>query len=161
MTRLALDIQAETPLDHTTTVILKQTVSAVLAYEQVAGDVSLSLLLTDDEQMRQLNRDFAGLDEPTDVLSFPIGEGDNGLPDGMLPDELAGYLGDIAISMMKAERQAEKGGHPLTAELQLLTVHGVLHLLGHDHYNPEEKDVMWAAQKAILDLLGVAVTIPE
>jgi probable rRNA maturation factor len=113
-------------------------------------------LLTDDEQMRQLNRDFAGLDEPTDVLSFPAGE-----PEALLPDELMGYLGDIAISMMKAERQAEKGGHTLTAELQLLTVHGVLHLLGYDHYDPEEKDEMWAVQKAILEALEVQVTIPK
>jgi probable rRNA maturation factor len=106
--------------------------------------------------MRQLNRDFAGLDEPTDVLSFSAGD-----PDVPLPDELVGYLGDIAISMIKAQTQAEEGGHSLTAELQLLTVHGVLHLLGHDHYGQEEKETMWATQKAILDTLDVRVKIPS
>jgi probable rRNA maturation factor len=154
MAQPALDIQAVVPLEEGVAAVLQETVAAVLAHEQVSGDVSLSLLLTDDEQMRQLNRDFAGLDEPTDVLSFPVG-------DEMMPEELAGYLGDIAISMMKAERQAKKGGHTVTAELQLLVVHGVLHLLGYDHYDAEEKAAMWAAQRAVLEGLGVEVVIPE
>ncbi len=155
MTQVALDIQAAMPLEAGIGPILNETVSAVLDHSRVTGDISLTILLTDNEQMQQLNRDFAGLDEPTDVLSFPVGD-----PDLLLPEELMGYLGDIAISMMKAERQAEKGGHSLTAELQLLTVHGVLHLLGHDHYEAEDKEIMWAAQKAILDSLAVQVTIP-
>ena len=145
MAHLALDIQAELPVEADVTAVLEKTVAAVLDHEQVTDNVSLSLLLTDDEQLRQLNRDFAGLDEPTDVLSFPTGD------IGDMPEELAGYLGDIAISMMKAERQAQKGGHTLTAELQLLTVHGVLHLLGYDHYDAAEKAAMWEVQRAVLD----------
>lgn len=155
MTQLSLDIEAETPIDAATTAALRKAAAAVLAYGQVEGEAALTILLTDDEQMRLLNRDFAGLDEPTDVLSFGTDL------DEMMPEEMTGYLGDIAISMMKAKQQAEKGGHSLTAELQLLTVHGVLHLLGYDHYDEEEKAVMWEAQKAVLDGLGVAVTIPE
>jgi probable rRNA maturation factor len=155
MTQLALDIEAEVPFDPSLGPILRQTVLTVLEHSQVSGDLSLSILLTDDDQMRQLNRDFAGLDEPTDVLSFSAGDSDVSLP-----DELLGYLGDIAISMTKAQDQAGQGGHTLTAELQLLTVHGVLHLLGHDHYDQEEKDTMWAAQKAILEALEVQVKIP-
>lgn len=155
MTELALDIQAELPVDNSLLPVLRETVAAVLAHEQHDGEASLSILLTGDEHMRQLNRDYAGLDEPTDVLSFSLEM------DELMPGELAGYLGDIAISMMKAERQAEKGGHSLTAELQLLTIHGVLHLLGYDHANPEEKAAMWAAQQAILDSLGVTVAIPD
>ena len=156
MTQLALDIQAEMPLDKSVLAALHETVAAVLAHERVAGEASLTILLTDDEQMRQLNRNFAGLDEPTDVLSFAA-ENEH----EMMPEELAGYLGDIAISMMRAEAQAAGGGHTITAELQLLTVHGVLHLLGHDHYEQEEKAVMWAAQQAILDSLEVEVTMPS
>lgn len=160
MTQLALDIQVEMALEPAAleegiSAVLQETVAAALEHEQVRGSVSLSLLLTDDEQMRQLNRDFAGLDKPTDVLSFPVGDV------GDMPEELAGYLGDIAISVMKAEKQAEQGGHSLTAELQLLTVHGVLHLLGYDHYDADEKTAMWAAQRAVLDALGVEVVIPE
>lgn len=161
MTQLALDIQAEVPLDPSVTAKLHETVAAVLAHEAVVREVSLTILMTDDEQMRQLNRDFAGLDEPTDVLSFPAWEGEDMMPADMVLEELDGYLGDIAISLMKAERQAEKGGHSVTAELQLLTAHGVLHLLGHDHYDEEVKARMWAAQRAVLNGLGVEVLIPE
>jgi probable rRNA maturation factor len=67
------------------------------------------------------------------------------------------YLGDIAISLPRATAQAEAAGHPVAAELQLLTVHGVLHLLGHDHAEPEEKAAMWAAQAAVLATLGVTL----
>jgi probable rRNA maturation factor len=155
MTQLELDIQAETPLDESLELLLRETVAAVLDYAHITEDAALTILLTDDEQMRQLNRDFAGLDEPTDVLSFPAAIGDE-----LVPEELQGYLGDIAISTTKAEQQAEKGGHTPEAELQLLTVHGVLHLLGHDHSESDEKMTMWAAQKAILDSLGVQVSIP-
>jgi probable rRNA maturation factor len=155
MTQLLLDIEADAPIDAATTAALREAAEAVLTFERFEGEASLTILLTDDEQMRQLNRDYAGLDEPTDVLSFGMD------PDEIVPEEMAGYLGDIAISMMKAERQAEEGGHSLTAELQLLTVHGVLHLLGHDHYEADEKEAMWAAQKAVLDSLGVKVLIPD
>ncbi len=160
MIQLALDILVEAPLEIPVESILHETVLAVLSQEQVEGGASLTILLTDDEQMRLLNRDYAGLDEPTDVLSFAMSEGGNGARADLLLEEMDGYLGDIAISVMKAERQAEKGGHSLTAELQLLTVHGVLHLLGYDHYDPAEKAAMWAAQKAALKSLDVEVKVP-
>jgi probable rRNA maturation factor len=155
MDQIEIDIQAEVQLDKAVKDLLRKTVSAVLNHEQITSPASLSILLADNDRLQELNRDFAGLDEPTDVLSFPVGEVDE-----MLASELADYLGDIAISVEKAERQAEKEGHPLPAELQLLTVHGVLHLLGYDHLEPAEKEVMWAAQQEILNALGVQVTIP-
>jgi probable rRNA maturation factor len=114
----------------------------------------LTLLLTDDAQIQQLNRDFRGEDKPTDVLSFPAGAT---LP-GM--GEAVAYLGDIAISAPYAQRQAQAAGHPLTAELQLLAIHGVLHLLGYDHGEPEEKADMWAAQTAVLAALGLQAIQP-
>jgi probable rRNA maturation factor len=176
MTQLELDIQTEISLEEETIVALYETVETLLAYEEISDKVSLTILITDDEQMRQLNRDFAGLDEPTDVLSFSPGEGGEMTPGEMtpgemtpgemtlgeiMPEELDGYLGDIAISLTQAEKQAAAGGHSLTAELQLLTVHGVLHLLDYDHYDEEDREAMWAAQKAVLDSLGVEVTIPS
>ena len=93
-----------------------------------------------DAGLRSLNRRFRGEDRTTDVLSF-AGEGD--------------YLGDIAISVPRARTQARAGGHSLEAELQLLVVHGVLHLLGHDHASPAQRRAMWAAQDAILEKLGL------
>ena len=110
-----------------------------------------TILLTDDDQLQTLNRDFMGYDQPTDVLSFPAGEPMPGA---------ASYLGDIAISIPAAERQAESGGHSVAAELQLLTVHGVLHLLGHDHRGEAERAAMWAIQERILRELGAEITAP-
>ncbi len=119
---------------------------AALAHESADGD--LSIVLTDDAQLHQLNRDYLGVDAPTDVLSFPASETD--------PETGASYLGDVLISIPRAEAQAQSAGHPLEAEVQLLVVHGVLHLLGHDHAEPEDKARMWAAQAQVLDKLGLA-----
>jgi probable rRNA maturation factor len=110
------------------------------------GDVTI--VLTDDAQLQQLNRDYLGIDAPTDVLSFPASETD--------PETGASYLGDILISIPRAEAQAHAADHPLEAEVQLLVVHGILHLLGHDHATPEEKSKMWKAQAEILESLGLA-----
>jgi probable rRNA maturation factor len=118
-------------------------------------DRSLTLVVTDDAQVQSLNRDFLGIDEPTDVLSFPSGES---APD---PDTGEIYLGDIIISYPRAQAQAEAGGHPIQQELQLLVVHGVLHLLGYDHAEEEEKAEMWAAQEAVLIRLGSSLRPPE
>lgn len=114
----------------------------------VSSQVEITILLSDDNQLHELNRQFLGIDGPTDVLSFPAGEETD-------PDSEEAYLGDIIISVERARAQAESGGHSLESELQLLIVHGVLHLLGHDHAEEEEKAVMWAAQAEILQRLGV------
>lgn len=112
-----------------------------LAHQQVQPPATLTILLTDDEQLQTLNRDYRDYDQTTDVLSFADGT--------TLPD-IGLYLGDIAISVAQAQRQAEAGGHTLLAELRLLVVHGVLHLLGHDHAEPDEQAQMWQAQAEIL-----------
>jgi len=116
-----------------------------LTYEAVAGD--LTILLSDDAQVRELNRQYLGIDAPTDVLSFPAGEAD--------PDTGVTYLGDVIISVPQAGAQARAAGHALEAEVQLLVVHGVLHLLGHDHAQSEAKGRMWAAQTEVLNQLGL------
>ena len=110
----------------------------------------LTIILTDDAQLQQLNREYLGIDAPTDVLSFPAGHTD---PDSDIP-----YLGDVLISLPRAQAQAAAGGHPLADELQLLVVHGVLHLLGHDHAEAAEKQAMQTAQDAILTQLGCKAT---
>jgi probable rRNA maturation factor len=128
--------------------VLENAISITLEKNRIAS-AALTVILTDNEQMRQLNRDFRGLDSPTDVLSFPSGDG---------PEDETGdfvYLGDIAISVPIAKKQAQANGHPLKAEIQLLAIHGVLHLLGYNHYLPAEKGIMWTAQADILKLLGL------
>lgn len=113
------------------------------------GDAWLSVQVVDDEAIRVLNRDFRGLDRPTDVLSFPMEEGD---PIAAIPD---GFLGDIVISLDKALAQAAEYGHSPLRELSFLTVHGVLHLLGWDHMEPGEAARMYRRQEEILEKMGV------
>ncbi len=119
--------------------------------QQSAPDADLTLVLTGDTQIQVLDRDFLGKDAPTDVLSFPACETD--------PETGRRYLGDIIISVPRAEAQSIAAGHSLEAELSLLVVHGVLHLLGHDHAGAEEKARMWAAQSEVLTRLGISPTI--
>ena len=109
---------------------------------------SITIVLTDDRQLHELNRDYLDIDSPTDVLSFPALETD--------PETNEIYLGDILISIPRAAQQAQAAGHPLEAEVQLLVVHGVLHLLGYDHASDEEKTLMWNEQAKVLERLGLS-----
>lgn len=109
-------------------------------------DLSLSLLICDDSAIKTLNNTYRGIDQPTDVLSFPA--------DYTLPESHTTYLGDIAISYPTAHKQATLGNYPVNREIMLLTVHGVLHLLGYDHLSDNDKEVMWDFQKKIMILLG-------
>lgn len=120
-----------------------------LQLEQDFLSQDLSVAIDDDERLQALNQAFLGIDAPTDVLSFPAGDDEIDPETGVL------YLGDIIISYPRALDQANAAGHPVIAEIQLLVVHGVLHLLGHDHAEPEEQAVMWAAQREVLLSLGV------
>lgn len=127
--------------------LLERAAHAALEHEDESREADLSIVLTDNEHLQELNLNYLGIDAPTDVLSFPASETD--------PESGARYIGDILISIPRAQSQAEAAGHPLEAEVQLLVVHGVLHLLGHDHAEPEEKARMWKAQAEILNSLGL------
>jgi probable rRNA maturation factor len=128
--------------------LLDRAARAALTQQGQSPDADLSIVLTDDKRLHELNRDYLGIDAATDVLSFPASESD--------PETGAPYLGDILLSVPRAKAQAKAGGHALEAEVQLLVVHGVLHLLGHDHAKPKEKARMWKAQTEILAGLGVS-----
>ena len=127
--------------------LLERAVNAALENQSESLVSELTIVLTDDSKVHELNRDYLGIDSPTDVLSFPASETD--------PETGARYIGDIIISLPYAARSAEKAGHPLESEVQLLVVHGVLHLLGHDHARPRERTKMWKAQAEILETLGL------
>ena len=136
---------------------LEEAVAAVLQHEeQAVGEVTV--VVTSDETVRALNRQYRGLDAATDVLSFAARESVEGSPALVLPPELAGamtqYLGDLVIAYPYAARQAEQYGNSIMAELRLLAVHGTLHLLGYDHATPEEEAAMWAVQEAVLAPFG-------
>lgn len=130
-------------------VVLKKTAEV---YE-IEPNAEVSLVLADDEYIRNLNKQYRGKDCATDVLSFALNEGDEpDIVDG--PAEV--LLGDIVISLETATRQAAEFGHTLERELAFLTVHGMLHLLGYDHETPEEQQEMRAEEEHVLTLLGIS-----
>ena len=125
---------------------LRAAARAALAHQQAPAPGALTVMVADAATLHRLNREFLAEDHPTDVLSFPAeDEGD--------PDTGEHYFGDIALSWPTARAQAKAAGHPVTAEMQLLVVHGVLHLMGHDHAGVRDKAKMWRAQADILESL--------
>ena len=129
--------------------LLHRVTAEALRREGIEGEVALSVVITDDEAVRELNRQFRDVDAPTDVLAFGSGEEGDFVT---APGEPA-YLGDVVISCPRAVAQAEEYGHSINRELALLTVHGVLHLLGYDHVVEAERMEMWARQNEILESL--------
>ena len=118
-----------------------------LEIENATARSDISIVIGDDALLKRLNPKYLKVDAPTDVLSFPSSEVD--------PDTKSIYLGDVVISQPQAAYQATAGGHPLVDELQLLVVHGTLHLLGYDHLVRADKKKMQAAQDNVLKQLGV------
>ncbi len=122
--------------------VANKAVGAALFGQEVGNDAEVSVLFTDDEQVRQLNRDHRGKDAPTNVLSFETG-------DPVL-------LGDIVLAFETVEREAAEQNKTFTNHTTHLIVHGTLHLLGHDHENDTEADEMEDKERRILSGLGVS-----
>lgn len=139
--------------------LLKDTVMLCLKNENVKIGCEVNILLTDDVSIKRVNNQFRNIDRPTDVLSFPMADFENGviltengdydLDEGLL------LLGDIVISMETAQRQADEYGHTFERELAFLAAHGTYHLLGYDHLEKDEETVMISKQEAALDMLGL------
>lgn len=132
---------------------VKQAAAEALRYENFAGACEISVSIVDNEEIRQINRQFRNIDKATDVLSFPMltfqeGEQAERNEDGEI------LLGDIIISLERAREQAAEYGHSLKREIAFLTAHSMLHLLGYDHMTPEEEEEMFRRQKEILLLAG-------
>ncbi len=142
--QIAESIETDQSLPPVNGSLLEHAAQQVLESQEVQGEASV--VLSDDPQLHELNHQFLGIDAPTDVLSFPDGEVD--------PETQTVYLGDVIISYPRALAQAKTGGHSIAEELQLLVVHGMLHLLGYDHADEESKTAMWAVQANILERLG-------
>lgn len=120
--------------------------------DQDIHEGSVTVVLADEPGMCELNLQYAGIDAPTDVLSFPNGDVD--------PESNTVHLGDVILCPPVALQGAARGRHSLLDELSLLTVHGVLHLLAHDHSEPSERERMWEAQNRILRRLGSPARAP-
>lgn len=132
--------------------VVERAALATLAHEGIGAAAELTVALVSAEEIRSLNQTYRGVDAETDVLSFGMEEG----PALASPACQLRYLGDVAISVGRAEAQAHEYGHSVERELAFLTVHGVLHLLGHDHDDPEEQRWMRAAEEAVLNRLGLS-----
>lgn len=127
-----------------------KTIEEVLRVEDFTSHVEVSLTLVDKDEIHTLNRDYRGVDRPTDVLSFPM-------DDEIFPGEedVDFILGDIVICLDIAKAQADEYGHSLDRELSYLICHSTLHLLGYDHMEEDEKAIMRGKEKEIMKNLGV------
>ncbi len=124
-----------------------------LDYMNIHPDAELAISFTDEATMEKLHIEFMDEPGPTDVLSFPMDELRPGTPEDMTP---AGLLGDIVVCPTVAARQAVTAGHETINEILLLTTHGILHLLGFDHAEPDEEKEMFGLQREILESFYVA-----
>lgn len=151
-----LNEQNEAISDEVTALLEKCLQAAALA-EEVSGEVVVTLV--DDEQIHQLNRDYRGVDRPTDVLSFAMNEEGEGEMEIFVDeeefDQFPNMLGDIIISIPRVHAQAEEYGHSFEREIGFLVVHGFLHLIGYDHGTPEEEKEMFGKQEDILSKIGL------
>lgn len=160
---IQIEYEAEKKLNLPYETIIREVVLAALDYEACPYEAEVNVLLTDDEEIHRINREFRGIDRDTDVLSFPMADYEQPAEFEKLEERPEDYfnpetgellLGDIVISVDKVEEQAEKYGHSEARELAFLTAHSMLHLFGYDHMEEEERLVMEKKQEAILSLKG-------
>lgn len=146
MIKIYFDILTE-PIPQTYITMMKRVVRAVVAEKYPSHRFEVNITLCSDEYIHTLNREYRGIDRPTDVLSFPFLDFDT-------PETMT-LLGDIVISRDTAYRQAKEYGHSPKREFCFLAAHSALHLLGYDHETSGEREIMESKQKEILDRLGI------
>ncbi|MFH1003542.1 MAG: rRNA maturation RNase YbeY [Chloroflexota bacterium] len=137
---------------------LRRVARQVLVSEGAGDDVEMGLVVTGQEQIRQLNRDYRRKDEPTDVLAFALRPEENppGSPPFITPPDGQRHLGEVVVSYPQSLLQAAEQGHPVSREVATLIIHGGLHLLGYDHQTDQQEAAMRAREAAILDQLEEA-----
>ncbi|MCI5754275.1 MAG: rRNA maturation RNase YbeY [Clostridiales bacterium] len=140
--------------------LIRRSIETALETENVQTPCSVSVLLTDDRQIHEINLEQRGVDAPTDVLSFPMNEFVPGAfdPEGAEwdYDDRCIPLGDVVLSLERARAQGEEFGHGTEREISYLTVHSILHLLGYDHMDEgEQKRQMRAQEEQIMQKLGL------
>ncbi|MDM8518965.1 rRNA maturation RNase YbeY [Anaerolineales bacterium HSG6] len=141
--------------------LLEKAVNHTLQTVNLVGSKpNLTIVVTNNDAVQQLNHDYRGIDAVTDVLSFANDHDDMFITPDDESEVEDNYLGDIIIAYPVAVEQAQKSGHATIDELLLLTVHGTLHLLGFDHNTPTKKADMWVKQKQVMTALGLAQVQP-
>lgn len=155
------EINVDFPFDYEVTA--RDVINYTIAHEKFPFEAEINLLLTDDIGIRQMNREFRQIEQPTDVLSFPMihyeAAGDfSGLEadaDNFNPDTGEVILGDIVLNADRAKEQAEKYGHSQMREFAFLIVHSMLHLFGYDHMTEEDAARMEEVQRMILEEMHI------
>lgn len=127
---------------------LKKVILFALEHESVCNAI-MNVIIIDNEKIHKINKEYRGIDRPTDVISFALED------DKSFVDTDFRVLGDIYISIDKVHEQAKAYGHSFRRELSFLTVHGILHLLGYDHMKEDEEKIMFGKQEEILNELGI------
>ena len=144
---MAIDIDDSSGVTWVDTALIGAQAAYLLDRLHLDPDADVSILLVDEDEMARLHVEWMDEPGPTDVLSFPMDDLRAGDPSG---PRVEGILGDIVLCPTVAAKQAEAAGHPADVELALLLTHGVLHLLGHDHAEPEEHEQMFSLQAELL-----------
>ena len=155
-------VKLDLPLEELAELVIQQALDTM----ECPYEAEVNLLITDNPQIQEMNRNFRQIDRATDVLSFPmVAYEEPGNFDFLEEEELAAdcfhpetgelLLGDIVISAEKVVEQAEEYGHSIKREYAFLIVHSMLHLMGYDHMTPEEAKVMEEKQEKILENLGI------
>lgn len=144
---MAIDIDDSSGVTWVNTALIGAQAAYLLDRLHLDPDADVSILLVDEDEMARLHVEWMDEPGPTDVLSFPMDDLRAGDPSG---PRVEGILGDIVLCPTVAAQQAEAAGHPVDVELALLLTHGVLHLLGHDHAEPEEHERMFSLQAELL-----------
>ncbi len=151
---LLTDNRTDFELTEEMQAVLENVCLESLEYEEFETDCEISLSIVTDEEIHNINRQFRGIDSPTDVLSFPQLTFEEG-EEADVNENGEIVLGDIIISIDRAKEQAEEYGHSLRRELAFLTVHSMLHLMGYDHMEKDEEEDMFRRQREILEKAGI------
>ncbi len=158
------EYEAEKQLKYDYEAQLTKLVEACLDFEECPYESEVNILFTNDEEIKEINKEYRDIDKTTDVLSFPaidyVTPGDfGGLEDNIVecfhPETGELLLGDIVISVDKAIQQAEEYGHSIEREIAFLTAHSMFHLFGYDHMEEEDRRIMEEKQKSVLELLQI------
>lgn len=160
-----IEKETEVSFDFEVEQLINKVIEAALEYEDCPYETEINVVLTNNEEIKEINKEYREIDAPTDVLSFPMVEflepSDFSLleeeqKDCFHPDTGELMLGDIIVSVDKVSSQAKEFNHSEKRELGFLIAHSMLHLCGYDHMEEEEREVMEARQRAILDRIGLS-----
>ena len=160
---IQIDYEAERKLDIDYEKLTAMIAEHILETENCPYDVSVNLVITDNEEIKRVNAEFRSIGAPTDVLSFPMIPFETPADYSVIEDDDSYFdldtdeliLGDVMISVDKVYAQAEEYGHSVEREFSFLFAHSMLHLLGYDHMEPDEAAVMEAKQAKALEDLGI------